>query len=107
MPYLSGYYSSPPAVPELKLTNEADIEVELRRILTELNVIPLAANAQKNPEMVQVLKTQINLSDEHSRLHLALKINDFERALERSLDENWTFDSLVNLLRTRKARTPA
>jgi hypothetical protein len=91
---------NPPAAAELKLTSEADIEVELRSILTELNVIPLAANAMVDPEMAQVLKTQINLSDEHSRLHLALKINDFERALDRSVDQEWTFPSLVQLLRS-------
>lgn len=83
----------------LKLCEEDDIELELRAILNEINDIPHAADALF-PDFTELLKSQVKLSRSENRLHLTLKIADFEAAQKRSSKE-WSFSDLTTLLKQK------
>jgi hypothetical protein len=57
--------------------------------------------------MVEILKAQVHLSDDNRWVHLALMINELERALNRSEDQTSMFEKLLRLLETSfDERTP-
>ena len=87
-----------PVVP--KLTAVDDLESELRMLLTEAHIIPLAACSMEDPDIVEVLRSQVNLSREDQRLHLQVQIDKFKSAHERS-QKQWSFDELVDLLKKK------
>jgi hypothetical protein len=47
-------------------------------MLTGVDVIPLAAQSSGQPDMVELLKSQVQLARPDHRLLLEMKIDDFE-----------------------------
>ena len=84
------------------LTSEDDLETELRTLLTQAHVIPLAASSEDDMNIIDLLKSQVNLSRDDHRIHLQKKIDDVERAILRSQKE-WSFEDIVDVLRMKFA----
>ena len=82
------------------LTSEDDLETELRVLLTQANVIPLAASAMDDPNIIEVMKSLVNLSRNDHQIHLQKKIDDLEKAMTRSQKE-WSFEDLLYVLRMK------
>ena len=87
-------------------SKEDGIEKQLREMLTGVDVIPLAAQSNGNLNMVDLLKSQVQLARPDHRLLLEMKIDDFESAL-KGLDSDWTFKKFLDLLEEKfKGRQP-
>jgi hypothetical protein len=82
------------------LSPEEEIEKQLREMLTGVDVIPLAAQSSGPPEMVDLLKSQVQLARPDHRLLLEMKIDDFEAALKKA-GLTWNFQKFLELLRTK------
>jgi hypothetical protein len=82
------------------LTPEEEIEKQLREMLTGVDVIPLAAQSSGAPDMVELLKSQVQLARPDHRLLLEMKIDDFEAA-RKNANLNWNFQAFLNLLRRK------
>jgi len=80
--------------------DEELIEFQLRTMLTGVDVIPLAAQSSDSPDMVELLKSQVQLARPDHRLLLEMKIDDFETA-RKKVPQFSTFKSFLDLLRTK------
>lgn len=80
-------------------THDDKIEYQLRKMLTNVDVIPLAAQPSDSPDMIELLKSQVQLARPDHRLLLEMKIDDFESA--RKSDQRWTFQAFLDLLREK------
>ena len=82
-------------------TNDDDqIELQLRQMLTGVDVIPLAAQSTDSPDMVELLKSQVQLARPDHRLLLEMKIDDFETA-RKKISTNKTFKDFLDLLKRK------
>ncbi|OHT13434.1 hypothetical protein TRFO_16422 [Tritrichomonas foetus] len=79
---------------------EDDIEKQLREMLTGVDVIPLAAQSNGTLDMVDLLKSQVQLARPDHRLLLEMKIDDFESA-RKKLNSDWKFQDFLDLLRKK------
>jgi hypothetical protein len=79
---------------------EDEIEKQLREMLTGVDVIPLAAQSSGAPDMVDLLKSQVQLARPDHRLLLEMKIDDFESARKKT-SGNWKFQDFLELLRRK------
>jgi hypothetical protein len=85
---------------------EDEIERQLREMLTGVDVIPLAAQSSGQPDMVELLKSQVQLARPDHRLLLEMKIDDFETA-RKKLPGAFKFTDFLRVLRDRfDARQP-
>jgi hypothetical protein len=76
---------------------EDEIEKQLREMLTGVDVIPLAAQSSGAPDMVELLKSQVQLARPDHRLLLEMKIDDFESARKKA-SGTWKFQGFLELL---------
>jgi hypothetical protein len=81
----------------LTLSAEDEIERQLRELLTTADVIPLA-QAGGRPDMVDILKGQLQLARPERRPVLEMKIDDMESFRSRA-NLDWTFVNYVEILR--------
>jgi catechol 2,3-dioxygenase-like lactoylglutathione lyase family enzyme len=82
------------------LSPEDEIEKQLREMLTGVDVIPLAAQSSGAPDMVDLLKSQVQLARPDHRLLLEMKIDDFESA-RKKVGTDWNFQRFLELLRRK------
>ena len=79
-----------------------EIELQLRQMLTGVDVIPLAAQSSDKPDMVQLLKSQVQLARPDHRLLLEMKIDDFETARKKvDTDKQSSFQDFLDLLKQK------
>lgn len=92
-----------------ELSPQDEIELQLRQMLIGVDVIPLAAQSNDSPDMVSLLKSQVQLARPDHRLLLEMKIDDFETA-RRKVDadkQSSSFQDFLNLLKEKfKQRQP-
>ena len=81
-------------------SQEDELEKQLREMLTGVDVIPLAAQSSGTPDMVELLKSQVQLARPDHRLLLEMKIDDFERAREHS-SVKYDFRAFLDLLKRK------
>lgn len=77
---------------------ENNLENQLRKILIGVDVIPLAAHQNANPDMVELLKSQVQLARPEKRLLLEMKIDYFQTAKQ---DINYSFENWIKLLKDK------
>jgi hypothetical protein len=82
------------------LSPEDEIEKQLREMLIGVDVIPLAAQSSGAPDMVELLKSQVQLARPDHRLLLEMKIDDFEAA-RKKVSTDWNFQRFLDLLRRK------
>lgn len=91
-------------------SQEDEIERQLREMLTNVDVIPLAAQSSGNNNMVDLLKSQVQLARPDHRLLLEMKIDDFESTraeIEKNSSTQYDFVKFLTLLKDKfKARQP-
>lgn len=81
-------------------SKEDELERQLREMLTGVDVIPLAAQSSGTPDMVELLKSQVQLARPDHRLLLEMKIDDFERA-RADLPTPYDFKAFLDLLKRK------
>jgi hypothetical protein len=82
------------------LTSEAEIELKLRSMLLDLDVTPERGNSRRDLDIIGMLKPQLGCCDGFGRRDLVSKIDGFKRQLDESGSGEWTFEMLIELLRS-------
>lgn len=80
-----------------------EIELQLRQMLIGVDVIPLAAQSNDQPDMVSLLKSQVQLARPDHRLLLEMRIDDFETARRKADADKQasSFQDFLNLLKEK------
>jgi hypothetical protein len=79
------------------------IEAALRELLLDLRIIPMTVRTPERPDIVSVLRQQVDLSRRDYKLRLSLKLTAVERALSEGRDEfsrQWKLGDLLDLLQS-------
>ncbi|KAH0794502.1 hypothetical protein GPJ56_001527 [Histomonas meleagridis] len=92
--------------PEERRSEDDEIEYQLREMLTGVDVIPIPAQSNDKPNMIELLKSQVQLARPDNRLLLEMKIDDFE-ASHNNRQNRMNFQQFLELLKEKfKERQP-